>query len=703
MRRFLTSSLITLTLLIGATAFLPSARADSSHGTDANGTDASIQAAATDKAATKSITQPPVTPDPSPGLGMVMIYIMGLFAWLMGVAALTLNYAVYYTVVNMGMYIQQLAAIGVTWQILRDIGNILLIFGFLAVGLSTIIQVDWYGGMKKFLPKLLIAAVFLNFSLFITEAVIDVGNLFATQFYKQINGGDTPKIDSQTGAILAPDGKALTPGSEGISTKIMNQLGLQTIYNDASSNSYVFKGSNPWRVGFMGTILFLVASFVMFSLAFILISRFVILVYLIITSPLGFAGYAWPQLEGFAKDWWHKLLQQTITAPILLLLLYISLTIITDAKFLTGFGVVGTGAGAATGFVENSNIAGFASFILSFIVAMGLLLFVVVASRNLSAFGAGWATKMGGRVTGALSFGAISLAGRGTFGTAGYLLNNKRMQARASKGGIGGAFAKVGAFAGRNLEKRTFDLRNVAGVRTAANALGSISGNGAGAIFEGKTTITAKSGLDTTREAVHKYKPFSGDWWRDQKKEYESAQKELDKKSTLKGAAIPTIPPNAASQATQKELKGMSADQLAELDGIRKGVAELVHNLSPEKFGELMKSDKLLKGEKKALSDKWNEQFVNPASAAVAIGRMSTEEVASLGGDTITKPEVINVLGSTELDQIRRKGNLTRDQRRAVMAHMTSAAASPALAAVVGDYFLAANDPGGARDKYWNI
>jgi len=66
----------------------------------------------------------------------IMTKIVSLFAWLVGVAALTLDYAVFYTVVNMGSYLSHLTAIGVTWRILRDIGNIMLIFGFLGIGIT---------------------------------------------------------------------------------------------------------------------------------------------------------------------------------------------------------------------------------------------------------------------------------------------------------------------------------------------------------------------------------------------------------------------------------------------------------------------------------------------------------------------------------------------------------------------------------------
>lgn len=327
----------------------------------------------------------------------VTTFLMSIFAWLLGVAMVTLDAAVYYTVVKMGDYINGLSAVGVTWRILRDIGNIMLIFGFLAVGIATILNVDWYGG-KKTLPMLIIVAVLLNFSLFISEAIIDTGNLFATQFYSQINGGRT-----------AGGNTSIT--NEPISNAIMNRLGLATLYGSALRKNDLLKENNIIFISIFGGLLFMIAAFVMFSLAFILIARFVALLFLIILAPIGFAGLAVPQLKGTAEQWWSELVKQTVTAPALLLLLYIALAIITDARFL-----VGTGNSDAVGFVVGNdgklNLSGFASYSLSFFVAMGALLSVTIFAKKLGAFGAGWATKTAGK----LSFGATAWAGRATLG-----------------------------------------------------------------------------------------------------------------------------------------------------------------------------------------------------------------------------------------------------------------------------------------------
>lgn len=430
MKRLLTVSFITLALVVGAVGAAPIAHAaddcattkiegascNTSKGTGTcqyNGEEGwqclassvtNPAAGSADKKATDYTAQAG-----DEAYNGIMIRIMTLFAWLVGAAAVTLDYAVYYTVVVMGDYVKNLTAVGVTWRIMRDIGNIFLIFGFLAIGICTILDVKWYGGGTSMLPKLLLAAVFLNFSLFFTQVIIDTGNLFATQFYTQIKGGTIPsKASLSTGTLQQIE-------NNGVSTKLMSQLGLTSIYGSVQNNERakdILKGGNPWVIGFMAIILFLITAFVMFSLAFILIARFVVLLFLIIVAPIGFAGMAIPNLSGLASKWWSKLFEQTITAPVLLLLLYVALAVITDTQFLTGFNV----AGASDGWIGTAvnNVGAFAPLLLSFLVAMGLLIAVVIASKSLSAFGADGASKLAGKLT----FGATAFVGRRTVGRA---------------------------------------------------------------------------------------------------------------------------------------------------------------------------------------------------------------------------------------------------------------------------------------------
>ncbi|MDE2173619.1 MAG: hypothetical protein KGJ31_03520, partial [Patescibacteria group bacterium] len=147
MPRFLTTSFIALALVVSAAgAYAPAAHAQNSPG-GADQAATNVQAAAQPPPAataptgggTNNPSTLPADPPKDSSFGTVMTWIMSLFAWLLGVAVITLDNVVYYTVVIMGTYVKGLPAVGLTWSILRDIGNIVLIFGFLAIGITTIL------------------------------------------------------------------------------------------------------------------------------------------------------------------------------------------------------------------------------------------------------------------------------------------------------------------------------------------------------------------------------------------------------------------------------------------------------------------------------------------------------------------------------------------------------------------------------------
>src|SRR3989344_7844186 len=77
-------------------------------------------------------------------VGWLMNKIASLFAWLLGVAAITLDYVVFYTVIKMGDFVTSMTSIGIAWRVLRDIGNIALIFGFLASGIMVILNASYF-------------------------------------------------------------------------------------------------------------------------------------------------------------------------------------------------------------------------------------------------------------------------------------------------------------------------------------------------------------------------------------------------------------------------------------------------------------------------------------------------------------------------------------------------------------------------------
>lgn len=656
MRNFLAKSLLVLALVISAAGAAPvayaqffdqfgteyptqaaadaasakntadSAKANTENGLNANGSLTTQQY--TDAAAARTAVDPKLDSIDST-YNTIMIKIMSLFAWLVGVAALLLDNAVFYTVVKMGDYVNKLSAIGVTWRILRDIANIMFIFGFIGAGIATILNVDQYGWKTKMLPMLLVGAIFLNFSLFITEAMIDGTNLFATQFYTQINGGPA-------GAKSFDPGFSIRLSNEGISNKLMNQLGLQTIYGDGKVKPEIFQAGNPWIIGFFGIILFIVTAFVLFSLAFILIARFVALIFFIILCPVAFMGLALPQMQYRAGQWWKNFLEQIITAPVLLLLLYVALAVITDAQFLTGFGMTTTSGGAATGFVNNLNLPGFASFILSWLVAMGLLLVVVIKAKSMSAFGAAGAIKLGGK----LSFGATAWAGRRTVGRVSNYAARQIRKSEFGRSDMGKLFAGV-ADKGA---KASFDVRGTGVLKNIGSGIDAGEAQKGG--YHGREEELIKSRIDyakTLRQTPGEVDATN------------KAKEAIDKENTQHVADMKPL--EQQEQARIKKMKddiaaGMDKKQAREeaqqdLEEIRRDI-ELEknrHKTSVEDQGNIIKANSTAAAQKEYGQALKSKQFFNlpflprqPYDWPTAVGSARKEASSRIIGEADKDP-----------------------------------------------------------------
>lgn len=501
----------------------------------------------------------PTPPLGTPGelQGHFWAYFVQLFAWMFGVALILLDQVVLFTVAKMGAYIKNLTSVGVAWRIFRDLGNIALIFGFLAGGLMTILQVDAYGYGRKMLPKLLLVAVFLNFSLFFAEAIIDINNYLSLQVYNQISGG--------TGAGVKTLGVSEI-NQEPLANAIMTNIGLQRIYGSAISGSAlsIFE-KNPMTVGVLSIFLFLIASFVIMTLALILLMRFVILLYHIIVSPIGFVSLALPRMDSFGKKWWSGLVEQAITAPVLLLLLYVALRIITDASFFSGIGCTGSATCAPDFFgVFSGESNGWAATIISYVIAMGLLLTVSLTAKKISAFGADTAVKWAGRAT----FGAAAYTGSAVFG--GLARGGREFVQRKTPNnrftrGLSGALRRV--------ETSTMDVRAMPVLGTGIQSGLKFAGAGEAA------SPVAKSIVDRTRQLNE---------WRKKTEKDSTKQYEAETRiKRIKDALALGTP--AALQDASKIMRTVTDDELGSdaMTQLLKTNANAVSALTPAQAAKL--------------------------------------------------------------------------------------------------------------------
>ena len=105
--------------------------------------------------------------------------------------------------------------------------------------------------------------------------------------------------------------------------------------------------------------------------------------------------------------------------------------------------------------MSGNDLSGFGGMVLSFLVAMGLLLAVTIFSKKLSAFGGAGATKLAGK----LSFG---LTAAGMRSTAGWGLQAASKRFRASKLARIPVLGRTFAGALDRGAKASFDVRGAA-------------------------------------------------------------------------------------------------------------------------------------------------------------------------------------------------------------------------------------------------
>ncbi|MFO0971751.1 MAG: hypothetical protein U0520_05405 [Candidatus Saccharimonadales bacterium] len=244
-----------------------------------------------------------------------------------------------------------------SWDSIRNISNLIFLVAFLVVifqYLTNINVVDAYF-IKKFLPRVLIAAILVQASWWIVvemnAATTDLGQSIRTIVLQ--GGGADVSMATGDGAVSQIAGGFL----------------------------FGFAFLSPVGMVIVALIIGLILLLILLVCILILAMREVLLVLLAILAPLAFASFALPQLEGTLKKWLNTYVKLLMMYPIMQLLLTIGV-------------IVGNALSAMGGLYE---LFGFIAFFLPFIVLP-------------------FTYKMGGNMMGKLVGGAKQL-GRSAKGT----------------------------------------------------------------------------------------------------------------------------------------------------------------------------------------------------------------------------------------------------------------------------------------------
>lgn len=270
------------------------------------------------------------------------------------------------------------------WTVTRDVTNLFFVFILLWIALATIFDVQEYSA-KNLLPRLIIVALLINFSLVIGSTVIKISNKLAdvfwpedieyamrsitaptTQFKADLQ---TPSLPAQTIARSTEPKKdkleaiqeiqdeytftdsngqdhAITTTLEScknppsgepqevrdsrrtacaqFNADLIKDAGIATAnINDGNSVYFVLAAAI-----FAKMIINPVAVFVAWALAVLLLYRFINLLFILLLGPFAFLGYIIPNTQRWWSEWWANLIKWSFFYPAFAIMFNISISII---------------------------------------------------------------------------------------------------------------------------------------------------------------------------------------------------------------------------------------------------------------------------------------------------------------------------------------------------------------------------------------
>lgn len=462
---------------------------------------------------------------------------IGLFGWILSLAGVILDYAINTFVIGFGDEINGNVGIVINevWLIVRDLLNLTFIFGLVYIGIKLILDSN-DSQTQKWLINLIIAALLVNFSLFITKLVVDVSNQLATSILN---------VGYQENLIFPRyKGGVQVENEISISISAVNSMKLTTVIGgtetartaDLITANLVEKLGGMTMVTVIGTILvFLVASYVFFATGFLFIIRAITLIIFMVLSPFLFIGLIFPGLLNETKSMWKKFLAQAFFAPIYAALLYVTL------QLMSAFSNPSSNLGAAVIRPEDLGAAGLTASFGPFIMISGLLIATLMVGKKIGLVGASSAMKAGNNIASKARRGATNAAKQAAIQTGG-----RAARFASEQGGraVGRGLRNLQQMQGNGLIART--VRGAARSNTVQNTVGAAATN----------MQSAKYGMKRTRE------------------EERLMQNQTNERAN-RGMALnnPNIDPNAdaisarqqARRQQQGEVRNMTNEEILEL------------------------------------------------------------------------------------------------------------------------------------------
>lgn len=282
------------------------------------------------------------------------------------------------------------------WQVTRGLCNIIFAIILLAMAFDTILQTSKFP-IRTVLPRLIIVALLINFSLVFCGIIIDFSQIL-TNFFIDAAGGTTNSISTQLVNGLNMTQVFKTP------TDTTNEADLRAQFGGTSGSLLTIFGSLVLSI-----IIVLIAAFALAAGAIFMVIRMVSLWILLITAPLAWVSMIAPGLPGLSNivgDWWRNFFKWTFFAPIYAFFIY--LAVLAAAPGANGTSAIFQNVQTAAqkqvtqGIFTNSFLSGGLFMLLQYLVIIMLLLAGLKTAQSSGLLGANavmaWGKKAGNKI-----------------------------------------------------------------------------------------------------------------------------------------------------------------------------------------------------------------------------------------------------------------------------------------------------------------
>ncbi|MBI4132163.1 MAG: hypothetical protein HY474_00855 [Candidatus Sungbacteria bacterium] len=308
----------------------------------------------------------------SDGFGCVFYSILNTLAdwvvgWLVNFAGWLFDLAMQFARVDL----RQIRFVTIGFGVSLGVANLAFVLILLWIAIATIFDFEPYTA-KQLLPKLIIAALFINFSLAIGGAFINLSNGISDIFYNRLTKNQTATIYNSIGALTrigaVTSGQTLVQ-AEGAVVKtgqIERPIKRDEIISVATQIKILQLLAAP------------VLIFVLLAGTIFIIVRQVSLMFLLAFGPFAFLSMILPYTRKFYTDWWEKLAKWSFFLPAFMLFLYVSLA-----------------GGAQLAATVGGNTTDPIPVFFQYFLAIALMIGSLIAAEKMSISGAGMVTGWG--------------------------------------------------------------------------------------------------------------------------------------------------------------------------------------------------------------------------------------------------------------------------------------------------------------------